>query len=384
MWRFVATLVTTGLTLPVAAQSPIHIESQVESGWTSNATDSVAGAGDLYVTHSHELTLEAASETLVLRGGIGISRTAFALASFEDDANVSARVEGELAIGPNMVLRLGYGATRGWLGDDLAILGVAVPIRSEKVVQQLHAEIAVAGADQQASLGVSWQGTLPGKTEFPGLGIAPLRLHPDVGLVQARMSWEKALSPTLALLGTMTASLTAVPLADQLLYLRAPSDAGQVSGGLRWHGDTVAVEGLVGWDLVWPKGHPALTEGRASYAFKATVDPLPRLRLSLAATSGLELVDPLDAIAGRTDVLDLEAVLAVTEDVEVFGRLGAWREVGLFDPTLERSRHSAALGVRRALDGQVAASVTATLARHDAPAESYDRAGIAIALSAGF
>lgn len=229
-----------GVAVPAAAQSPIGIESQVESGWTSNATDSAAGEDDLYTRHSHSFTLSVGSETLVLRGGIGIAHTAFALTSFEDDAEVSGQAEGELAIGPNMVLRLGYGVTRAWLGDDLSILGMVVPIRSDKTVQQLSAEIAVAGADQHATLGMSWQGTLPGKTGFPGLGIPPLRLHPQISLMEARMSWEKALSPDLALLGTMAASLTAMPELDQLLYLRAPADAGQASAGLRWRGDGVA------------------------------------------------------------------------------------------------------------------------------------------------
>lgn len=108
------------------------------------------------------------------------------------------------------------------------------------------------------------------------------------------------------------------------------------------------------------------------------------LTLALSAASGLELVDPLDGIAGRTDTVDLEAALVVAEGVELFGRLGAWREVGLFDPAAERSRRSAALGLRKALDRRVTASLTATLAHHQSPAESYDKAGLALSLSAAF
>ena len=76
----------------VAAQSPLAVSSQVETGWTSNASDSAAGGEDFYVSQSHELSLSGQSGDLLLRGSFALSQTRFATINLEDDTEVTGAV----------------------------------------------------------------------------------------------------------------------------------------------------------------------------------------------------------------------------------------------------------------------------------------------------
>jgi hypothetical protein len=103
--------------------------------------------------------------------------------------------------------------------------------------------------------------------------------------------------------------------------------------------------------------------------------------LSLNAGTGVELVDPVDGVAGHTSAIDLAATVALTPQVALSAQLGGWREAGLYDTSLIRSRRTAALGLRYAASAQLSYGATLSFSHHDNPGESYNKTGIALSIT---
>jgi len=392
VWREMAmnrphiVLVLTGVlgVAPAAGESPIAISSQVETGWTSNATDSAVGGEDFYVRHSHDLSLTGGTDALVLRGSLAISQTRFAVTQFEDDAEVTGAIEAQLALGEAASLRLGYAVTQSWTGDDLSILGLVIPVQSAKTSHEYIAEYTLLGDDQQVTVGVTADWTLAGDSILEGLGLPPLQLSADVGSVTGRVAWERALSPSMALLTGMEAWFTLISEDDQLTYFRAPADGGRVAAGLRVVDGILSIEGMGGFDLVWPKGFSELIQTLPHVAVVASLGPMEGVTLALRAKTGVELADPLDAVAGRTVAVDLGATWALTPAVTLSAALSAEQEWGLFDQSVSRLVRTASLGARYAVSKQISYGATLSWSRHDDPTESYDKTGVAMSLTGAF
>jgi hypothetical protein len=366
---------------PVAAQSPLALTSVVETGWTSNATESAAGGADFYTSHSHELALSGQSGNLLLRGSLALSQTRFATISFEDDTAVTGAVEGQLALGADAVLRLGYAVTQSWKGDDLLFAGLVVPVRSEEAAHEYLAEFTLRGTDQQVNVAVMADWTLPGDSVLDGLGLPPLRLTPRVGSVTGRVGWERALVTNLAVLTGMEAWFTLIPEVDQATYLRAPADGGRVSAGLRLADGNWSAEGWGGVDLVWPKGFSALTRTLPYISLAARFVPMIGVTLAVTGETGVELADPVDGVAGRTAAIELGATWTLTPEVALSAQLSAQQEWGLFDDSLGRSARMAMLGASYALSERFTYRATLSWSRHADPGENYDKAGIALSLT---
>ncbi|MDB5585453.1 MAG: hypothetical protein JWP26_423 [Devosia sp.] len=374
-------LIATLLVWPVAAQSPLTITSQVETGWTSNATDSAAGRSDFYATHNEEISLTGTAGDALLRGTLRITQTRFLDTTYEDDDEVAGGVEAELALGTDAKLRLGYAVTRSWTGDDLNIEGFIIPIRSEETDHEFVGTFVVTGPDQKVTVDVAALWAVQGKSELVGLGLPPLKLEADVGTVTTRIAWEKAISPTMAALAGMEAWFTTVPELDQLLYFRAPADGGRVSTGLRVIAGQLTLSGSAGFDLVWPKGHADLRRTSPYFAVAASLVPTDGLTVTLNTATGVELADPLDGVAGRTAAIDLGATVALAPQVELSAQLGGWQEAGLYDTSLIRSRRTAAVGLHYAVSPRLGYGATVSFAHHDDPGESYDKTGVALSVT---
>ena len=366
--------------LPVAAQTPIEINSTLQTGWTSNATDSAAGSGDFYATHSHEMTLVSGTERFVLRGTLALSQTRSLATDFEYDDEVRGGVEAEFALGTNAALRLGYGVTQSWSGDDLAIAGLLLETRGSQTRHEVVLETSVVGDDQQATLGLYGSWNLEGETTLVGLGLPPLRLKPDVGLIEGRLAWEAAVSSNVAVLGNLHAWMPQMSVGDQLDFLRAPADAGRVSGGLRLQDGMIAAEAVGGVDMVWPKARPELAVLLPYFRVEASLTPMPELTVTAGTGTDLDLVDPLDGVASQTAAASLNATLRVAEGMELFAQTAATLEQGLYDTSLVGQTRSVSVGFRQAIAEAFGYGVAASLGRYDTPGESYDKAGIAVSL----
>ena len=380
-WRGVALVMIWAGAGPAMAQSPIALTSHVETGWTSNATDSASGEGDFYASHTQELSLTGAADNFVLRGSLALSQTRFVSTTFEDDDEVAGAVEGELALGPGVVLRLGYAMTRSWTGDDLFVSGLVIPTRTVQSEHEYVAEVVVAGPDQQVTVGVNAGWVAPGDTTLVGFAVPPVRLSPEVGSVAVRVVWERALSPTVAALAGMEARFTAVPASDQITFLRAPANGGRVAAGLRMDDGMVMLEGSGGLDLVWPKGRADLMETSPYFALSASLEPVPEVTLAVGAETGVELASPLDGVAGQTVSIDIGAAWLARPDLTLSAKLAGWHEVGLFEPRLGRSSRTATLAANFAVSERFGYGVSLSWSRHDDPDEGYDKSGIAFSVS---
>ncbi|KQX40022.1 hypothetical protein ASD04_05085 [Devosia sp. Root436] len=368
---------------PSVAQSPLALSSEIETGWTSNATDSAAGGADFYVTHSHDMSLTGQTGNLLLRGSLAMSQTRLATFRFEDDAEVTGAIEAQLALGA-AALRLGYAVTQSWTGDDLSVGGLVVPVRSPASEHEYVAEFTLRGVDQQVVVAVTGDWVLPGESVLGGLGLPPLRLTPQVGSVAGRIDWERALSPNLAMLTGLEAWFTLIPEADRITYLRIPVDGGRVSAGLRVADGGWSAEGAGGLDLVWPKGLSGMIWTMPYVSVSASVVPMAGVTLALNAETGVELADPLDGAAGRTAALDLGATWLLTPDIALSASLAAQQEWGLFDDSISRSVRTAMVGASYAVSERFTYRATLSWSRHADPGESYDKAGIGLSLRGDF
>jgi hypothetical protein len=369
---------------PALAESPLALSSRVETGWTSNATDSGMGGEDIYATHSHDLTLTARTDNLVLRGSLALAQTRFASTHYENDDEVTGAIEAQLVLGSSGVLRLGYAVTRRWTGDGLAIGSTLVPVRSASTDHEYLAEFALRGTDQQVTVAVTGVWEMPGDSVLEGLGLPPLRLSPQVASINGRLGWERALSENMAVLGGMETWFTSIPDEDQVVHLRAPADGGRVAAGLRMIEGNWSAEAWGGIDMVWPKGFSEMTRSLPYVSVAASLVPMVGVTLSASAKTGVELADPVDGVAGRTAAIELGATWTLTPQVTVSATLAGQQEQGLFEESLQRSVRMAKLGASYALSQRVALGTTLSWARHDDPRESYDKAGLALSMNASF
>jgi len=375
--RAVGTMIMTALLVePGMAQSPFSVTSHVETGWTSNATDSAGGGADIYATHNEEVSITGTTGPLMLRGTLSITQTRFMRTSFEDDDELAGGIEAEFAFGSVAKLRLGYAVTRSWTGDDLRVGALVIATRGVETDHEFIGSLVVVGPTQQFSVDVATLSALQGDSELVGLGLPRIKLQPDVGQVTTRVAWEGALAPNLAALAGGEFWYTSVPEIDQYLFFRAPADGGRANAGLRLAIDQLILSGSAGFDLVWPKGHADLRRTSPYFAVAASLVPTPGMTVALTSGTGVELLDPIDGVAGHTSTIDLAATIVVGPQVELSAQVGGWREVGLYDTSLMRSRRTAALGLRYAASAQTSYGTTLSFGHYENPAEVYDKTGI--------
>jgi len=360
------------------AQEPVSYDYAVETGWTSNATDSAAGGEDFYLRHDHRLEIAGGAGPLSLRGGLWLEQTRHARLVGEDDLEAGAGIEASLEPGEGVALRLGYAATRSWIGEVIAGGGMVIELDSGLLEQEVLAELVLLGDGRQLTLAVDRVSRQPGETVLVGLPLPPLRLDPAVEQVRVRLDAELALGPDLVALARLHGFFTGVPPADQADHGREPADAARLAGGLRWRGDAMLLEARGGVDLVWPENAPQLLQGLSYLDAMVELAALEALTVSGRAMLGIELVEPVDGVAGRVAEAELGARLALGERVALTGALSLRGETGLFLPDLRETRRSASAGVTVALAGDMSVGVLARASRTEAPDTAYDTMSLAL------
>ena len=133
-------------TAGAAAQAPVGIVSSVESGWTSNASESEGGTADFYLRHSHDVSATATMGPLSLRTGLMLEQQVFRQFTGENDLSVTGGVEAGLALGDGVALRLGYALTQEWTGKMLDLGPLVLTITSPARGHEALAELVVTGS----------------------------------------------------------------------------------------------------------------------------------------------------------------------------------------------------------------------------------------------
>ncbi|HWV20446.1 MAG TPA: hypothetical protein VN036_05415 [Devosia sp.] len=335
------------------------LRSTVEAGWTSNATETAEGPGDLFVEHKHELSLAGAIGALSLRGTVLFEQTRFATVSVEDDMAAAAGIEAALALDKGMVLRAGYAVTRDWIGEGLPLDGAMIGLAGGKVTHETMLELAIVGEDQQVSVTANGSWRFPEDSVISGLPIAlpPVRLDPEVGVVGVGVNWEKAVSGTMAVLGRLKGDFSSVPEDDQIDYARLPGTAGTAAGGIRAREGNLFVEFLAGATMIWPLIDPGLREVLPYLAMQSELALNERWVLALRAEKRVELDDPLDPVASSVSEVELSARYRLTDALSLSAAISRSEEAGIFDPSQARRVQSASLRLDYAVTDQARLSL---------------------------
>ena len=343
------------------SEDAFALRSTVEAGWTSNATETAKGTGDLFVEHKHELSLAGAIGALSLRGTVLFEQTRFATVSVEDDMAAAAGIEAALALDKGMVLRAGYAVTRDWIGEGLPLDSAMIGLAGGKVTHETMLELAIAGKDQQVSVTANGSWRFPEDSVISGLPIAlpPVRLDPEVGVVGVGVNWEKAVSGTMAVLGRLKGDFSSVPEDDQIDYARLPGTAGTAAGGIRAREGNLFIEFLVGATMIWPLIDPGLREVLPYLAMQSEIALNERWVLALRAEKRVELDDPLDPVASSVSEVELSARYRLTDALSLSAAISRSEEAGIFDPSQARRVQSASLRLDYAVTDQARLSLAA-------------------------
>lgn len=370
----------------VLGEDALTLTSSVETGWTSNATESVDGPSDLFVEHKHQLSLSKAMGALSLRGTLLFEQTRFATISVEDDMSAAAGVEAALELDKGMVLRAGYAVTRDWIGEGLPLQGAMIGVANGKVTHETMLELAVVGTDQQVNVTVNGSWRYPEDAVISGLPVTlpPVRLDPQVGVVGVGVNWEKAVTGAMAVLGRLKGDFSSVPEDDQLDYSRLPGIAGTVAGGVRAKGDDLVVEFLAGATLVWPLIDPGLRQVLPYLAMQSRLALGDRWTLALRAEKSVDLDEPLDPVASSIGEIEFSARYKVTDAISLAAAVSRSEERGIFDASQTRQVQTASLRFEYGIADQTGLALAALRQWVEEPGGGYGVDRFTLALNTQF
>jgi len=367
-------------------EDALALKSTVETGWTSNATESVDGPPDLFLEHKHELSLSHSMGALSLRGTLLFEQTRFATVSVEDDMSAAGGIEAALELDKGMVLRAGYALTRDWIGEGLPLNGAMIGVASGTVTHETMLELAVMGEDQQVNVSVNGSWRYPEDAVISGLPIVlpPVRLDPEVGVVAVEVNWEKAVTGAMAVLGRLKGDFSSVPDSDQYDYGRLPGTAGAVAGGVRAKAGNLLVEFLAGATMVWPLIDPGLREVLPYLTMQSEISLGDRWAIAFRAEKGVELDDPMDPVASSTSEIELSARYKMTHAISLSAAISRSDELGIFDASQTRQVQSSSLRLDYAIADQASLSVAALRKWVEEAGESYAVDRFTLAVNAQF
>jgi len=362
------------------AQSPA-LSSSLESGWTSNATESVGGTPDFYLRHSHDLSVTGQAGPLALRTGLQFEREVFRHHTGENDLSITAGAEATHAFAKDMSLRLGYAMTQDWTGEMVDLGPLTITIRSPATEHEMLAELVVAGADRRVSVGVEALARRPGPSAFEGLDINPVQIEPEVLQIKARIEGEWVVTPQLAGLTQLEWITTHVPALDRAAFGREPARIARVATGLRLGQGGLNAQLRGGLDLVWPEAAPHLLLRLPFVEADAALALNEHLSLTARVQAITALFNPVDGVASRLLEGELGLRLALAEAVTLTGGASWSREQGLFDETVTINQNGIRAGLAFLLAPNVEAGLVATHDNYDDNDGAYSVRSIGMTLS---
>ena len=363
------------------ADSPISLVSKVESGWTSNATESAGGRGDFYLRHSHDFSVLGEMGPLALRTGFMLEQHVFRQHEGENDLSVTGGVEAGLTLSESMALRMGYALTREWTGKVVDLGPLSLSIKSPETSYETLGEIRVAGDGRLVVMGFDMRASLPGLSEFEGLAIPPVQIEPEVAEVTARLDGEWVVTPDLAGLARLHWINVSVPDDDRFGFSREPASVARLATGIRLRQAAWSLEARGGLDLVWPKAAPHLALWLPYAEANASMSVTEQFSLTARALAGVETFKPVDGVAGRLLEAELGGRFALTEALALSGGLAVTQERGLYEERLAVLRRSIRGGVAVSLarGGEVEFAVNHMVVEETGGAYPVTRIGLTLA-----
>jgi hypothetical protein len=368
------------LVFPVAAQAPLELVSEVESGWTSNATEAEGGAPDFYLRQNHDLSIRGTLGPLALRAGVIVEHKAFRHLSGENDLSVTGGLEAGLDLKQGVALRLGYALTQEWAGEMLDLGPFMLTINSPATRHEALAEVVATGSGRAVIMGVDIVRRQPGLSEFSGLPIAPLVIEPEVTEVTARVDGEWAMTPGVTGLARLHWVIVGVPEADRLDFGREPASIARLAGGLRLRQGGVTATSHAGVELVWPQDAPHLVRAVPYFDAKAEWAVTELINLEAMGSAGVEVFNPIDGVASHEMEGDLGMRLALSETVGLSLGAAASLERGLYDESIVTEQRSLRSGLSWMVSPLLEAGLEARYAEFTELGQRYPVSTIALTL----
>ncbi len=373
-------VVNAVLVSPIAAQVPFELVSKVESGWTSNASETAGGAADFYLRQKHDLSIRGTTGPLSLRAGLLLDQQTFRQFTGENDLSVTGGVEAGFAMGQGTALRLGYALTQEWTGKMLDLGPLVLTIASPATQHEALAEIIVTGSGRAVTVGVDVLARQPGLSEFAGLPIEPMVIDPQVTLVTARADGEWTMTPELTGLARLHWIVGSVPEADRMDFGREPASVARFAGGLRLRHGALAAQVHAGADAVWPHGAPHMLQFLPYLDASAEWAVSELLTLNARGSAVAGILKPVDGVASQELAGDLGARLVLTDSVSLSLGLAVSRERGLYDESVFIDRRSVNGGVTLALSPSLEAGLMVSHGEIKEPGAVYPVSTIAVTL----
>lgn len=378
-WVFYVGLVVS---TPVLA-GPVTMETQVESGFTSNAADSPVGQPDSFLRRSMAVTLAGSGEGLELRGSLGLSAVSFQKQDFEDDQTVSLDLAMGRALSERWTLRGSFSLGGQQQGDDLDLGGVFVAIKTPSLTHQESVELAYRDKRQALRFYLAAEARWYGDTAFPGNPLRPVRLTARSQEIGAGFAGRWALGPDWVMTVDVALRHVLVPEADQSAYGRLPFDMVQVGLGAEWRvAPSLMLAGSAGAARLWSADMAGLEKTVPVWSAAAQWALAEPALLSLAAGHEVDPMDARDGLATERDRVEAKLGLALDPDT---GFALAWSrtvEQGLYLPGSMAVEQVASIGLQRRLNPILTASLTLDVTDHRELGAAYRKTQWALRLAA--
>jgi len=365
--------VTAGELVPLVSSA-----SHVTGGWTSNATETPGGPSDTYVEHRHDISFAGGQDGLALRGRLSLSQTRFVSTDVAED-EFGAGIEGEMLLAPGVTLRLGYALDHKQATDGLPLGGGILPVDSAETRQEVGGQVTVARGTETVTLSLVREGLHFGPTRIGSL--PPMRMTADAGVTSLEAEWRHALGGGALVLAGGRLRFTGVGEEDRLLFERFPAHDLRMSFGLGSEGQgNIAALARGGLDVVWPDGRGDLAELQpfAEFLLEARFGGFAA---ALEAGTEIELIDPVDGVAGTKRRLGIELVQALMPGLDAHGGFAHEREKGIYDPASFIEKTSLSAGLRYRPDTHWSYGLAVTRTGHSEQGLAYRKTDVALTIS---
>lgn len=370
-------LVLLSLHLPVQGEeltNGARATSEIETGYTSNGTDSAIGEPDFFVHHFERL--EFASETgwTALRGTLTVEQTRFLTQDIENDQALGLSLALGQRLTPDVLLRGSVSVLTAQTGDDWNLAGFYIATSTPSLTIDAMLEAVVARDARELRLKVSVGGHRYGDSSFPNLPLEPFKLQADDTRYGVEAVFKQQFEALAAVAG-FEGEAVEIPPADQDVLGRLPGRKlrGSVGGETQFGDLTLFGEG--GGEVIWAEG-------------KMLWLPYGKLRLAAAlgealsveavAETHVELVDNLDATGSFDRRVALAASYAITPELRAILSGERVFRVGLIDRDVTSDETVVTAGFEHTVSDRFAYRGRISRTFHDDDLETYDKTEVVV------
>ena len=356
--------------------SGMRASAQVETGYTSNGTDSAVGEPDVFTHHVETLEIAGERDGTAIRGSVTFDQTKFLTQDIENDDAIGISLAVGQRLSPELVLRGALSAIASNTGDDWDFAGFYIATRTPSVAGEAMVEALLSRDATEIRLKGSFGGQHYGNSSFPNLPQEPFKLQPDNTRRDVELVVQQGVGPVRAL-GRVAAQAVDVPLADQDNLGRLPGRKlfASLGGEIAWGELRLTVEG--GGVAIWAAGQQFT---RPFARLRAVATPAGGLSLEAVGETHVELVDNLDAVGSYDRRLSLALGYSLQPDLRALATGERIYREGLIEPALTSEETTLTVGLERKVSENFAYRGRVSRTWYRDYLEAYDKTEFVVGL----